>query len=119
MQWKWEAKGGRSLGPTQAMDSIFRTHVIYDGPMKQSFDHHDAPLVVAALSLNPNLIPPFSIIGSCKKDLLHCFTYLSPSRYATCTVPPFDCGVILKRLATSRIDPNLSVYEPEEKAIFY
>jgi hypothetical protein len=39
------------------MDSIFRTYVIYDGPMKPSFDHHNAPLLVADLFLNPNPIP--------------------------------------------------------------
>jgi hypothetical protein len=42
------------------MDSFFRIHIIYDGPMKQTFDHRNALFFVAAYFLIPI---PFPILN--------------------------------------------------------
>jgi len=39
------------------MDFVFRIHIIYDGLMKQSFDHYNTPLFATVLFLNTNPVP--------------------------------------------------------------
>lgn len=64
--------------------------MLYDGPMKQSFDHSNAPVLVATLFLNsnPNAIPNQRYS---QERLLTLFYVPGPCRYATCNIPPFDC----------------------------